>query len=348
MKFRAVLTTFLLSCSFLASGQVVIWYEDFESYEDGVTVADDNNTANPSVDWSHDGAANANKVFATNPISGFNSFFHRQGNSTWTSEVISITGYSDVAISIALKEQTCEAGDKIETFYSLDGGGAVEFGDGNGDGVFNLTTNNITGLSGSTLVITVVTTSGQVDDKHKFDDILVQGMNVLPVGLSSLLTKTNGREVQVSWTTITELYNDFFSLEYSVDGKTWELLADIPGAFYSTQELSYSYTFLPEFTLGYCRLSQTDLDGKIRYFPVVTIVSEVNSMEAFPNPFENSLTISLPPINEEQLKVYSISGQLKHTQKIKEGTALISLSTNDWERGTYLVYFGNHVLKVIK
>ncbi len=166
--------------SFDAHAQTIIWSEDFESYADGDVIAVDNNGTNPAPDWSFSPGSMTNKVFATNPITGNLSFYHRQGISTWTTETIDISGYTNVSISLNLKEQTCESGDKIETFYSIDGAVPIEFGDGNGDAGFNLTSNIVNNLNGNSLVLTVVTTSDAVDDKHKFDDILIEGTVSMP------------------------------------------------------------------------------------------------------------------------------------------------------------------------
>ncbi|MDG2450438.1 MAG: LamG domain-containing protein, partial [Saprospiraceae bacterium] len=174
MKITILLSLFFFSL-YNTYGQTTIWSEDFESYADHAGVAVDNQVVNPAVDWTHDGAASANKVRTVSPISGSASFLHRNGISTWTSESIDISGYTNVTITLNLNEITCEAGDKIETFYNLDGAGAIEFGDGNGDGDFDNETNTVGGLSGSNLVITVLTTSNQGNDKHRFDDIDVSG-----------------------------------------------------------------------------------------------------------------------------------------------------------------------------
>lgn len=176
--------------------QTVIWSEDFESYTDGDTEAVDNNTANPSIDWSFGPGSAVNKVFANNPITGSLSFYHRQGTSTWTTETIDISMYSNVSISINLKETTCEDGDMIGTFYNIDESGPIEFGDGNGDGTFGTVANSVEGLNGNTLVLSVTTTSADIDDKHKFDDILIQGE--LDVSIEDLnLTGNENNDISI-------------------------------------------------------------------------------------------------------------------------------------------------------
>ncbi len=183
MKFSLFRNPFVLWVCLLAgssvhntlNAQTIIWSEDFEEYMDGDTIAQNFNTTNPSIDWSYGPGSMVNKVFATNPISENLSFYHRQGTSTWMTETIDISSYSGVSISLNLNELTCENGDKIETFYILDGNSPIEFGHGNGDGNFNDTVNTVNNLNGNTLVLSIITTSDSIDDKHRFDNILIQG-----------------------------------------------------------------------------------------------------------------------------------------------------------------------------
>ncbi len=177
---RFILVVSILFIVGQAYSQTTIWSEDFEGYNDGDTVALDNNSANSSPDWSYGPGSQVNKVFATQPINGNLSFYHRQGTSTWTTEVIDISSFTNVSITLNIKEQTCEANDKMETFYSIDGGTPIEFGDGNGDGNFNSAVNTVNNLSGSTLELSILTVSDAIDDKHKFDDIVIEGIVSTP------------------------------------------------------------------------------------------------------------------------------------------------------------------------
>lgn len=306
----ALILSFILFAG-AAKAQVTIWSEDFESYADGATVAVDNNTANPAVDWSHDGGATVNKVFATNPITGTRSFFHRNGNSTWTTEAIDISGHSNISISINLNELTCEAGDKIETFYDIDAAGPVEFGDGNGDGAFNNATNSVSSLNGSSMVITVVTTSDNGNDKHKFDDIIVQGTLVLPIELVYFSAKAKRRHVVLEWQTASEIHNDYFTIERSIDALEWDVVREVQGAGNSASHLNYkAIDKKPYPGISYYRLKQTDFDGQYEYSDIVSVQVKLTNpkISSYPNPTRDQITLEGDKLELQQVRIFSKLG----------------------------------------
>jgi len=82
---RLILLVCILSSILIKTGanaQTVIWSEDFETYTDGDTLAVDNNTVNPLLDWSYGPGSVVNKVFGTNPINGNLSFYHVNSRCT--------------------------------------------------------------------------------------------------------------------------------------------------------------------------------------------------------------------------------------------------------------------------
>lgn len=174
--------TLFLCCLFISFGvysQTTIWSVDFETgYADNDASAQDNNLP-AGADWTKSGSpSNWWRVESDNFLTGSLSMSGRNtdGVMTWTSETITISGYSNVSISINIKENGYDNdGDYIRTYYDI-GGGDIEFGVGNGEGNFGGTANNtITGLSGTTLTITVLVNNDDGNDRGIFDDILVQG-----------------------------------------------------------------------------------------------------------------------------------------------------------------------------
>ncbi|MBL1144106.1 MAG: T9SS type A sorting domain-containing protein [Bacteroidetes bacterium] len=165
----------LFISNFLA--QTTIWSENFETgYSDNDETAQDNNLPS-GADWTKTGSpSNWWRVESDNVLSGNYSMSGRNTNGimTWTSETITISGYTNVSISISLKEVNCEAGDYIETYYNI-GSGNVEFGAGNGDGNFNAVTNSITNLNATSLIIVVKLLNNSGNERLIFDNILVQG-----------------------------------------------------------------------------------------------------------------------------------------------------------------------------
>ena len=104
-----------------------------------------------------------------------------------------------------------------------------------------------------------------------------QNVNLLPVDpfpieLLSFNAEMERDHVKVTWVTASEINNDYFTLERSSDGHTWEILTFIEGAGNSNQKLSYGFKdFNPLNGISYYRLKQTDFDGAYEYFTPVAV-----------------------------------------------------------------------------
>lgn len=82
----------------------------------------------------------------------------------------------------------------------------------------------------------------------------------LPISLISF-TGTKGNKLE--WVTETEINNDCFILESSLDGISWKVLYTLPGAGNSLVTSNYTYldNNYERDTINYYRLSQIDFDG---------------------------------------------------------------------------------------
>jgi hypothetical protein len=78
---------------------------------------------------------------------------------------------------------------------------------------------------------------------------------------------------KVHWTTNSERLNDHFTLERSGDAVNWKIINQQAGAENATGLLNYTFedfTYEPG-TVNYYRLSQTDYDGTLEVFDVITV-----------------------------------------------------------------------------
>lgn len=96
--------------------------------------------------------------------------------------------------------------------------------------------------------------------------------HVLPVKLISFEANVNERSVELHWVTSTEISNDYFTIEKSMDGKNWEIVSIVPGAGNSYQILDYyELDYKPKKGVSYYRLQQTDYNGAFTYSNVVPV-----------------------------------------------------------------------------
>lgn len=84
----------------------------------------------------------------------------------------------------------------------------------------------------------------------------------LPISLLNFDATPILDAVKLEWTTLTETNNDYFTIERTKDGVSFETIAKIYGAGNSNTLLNYSlYDEKPYTGLSYYRLTQTDFDG---------------------------------------------------------------------------------------
>lgn len=94
----------------------------------------------------------------------------------------------------------------------------------------------------------------------------------LPISLLFFECKMEGRINYLSWSTITEKNNDFFTVERSNDGVSFEEISIINGSGNSNEIKEYSFqdhNFLAE--INYYRLKQTDFDGMYDFSKLISI-----------------------------------------------------------------------------
>ena len=96
----------------------------------------------------------------------------------------------------------------------------------------------------------------------------------LPVELLFFKGTVQGNNVILTWGTVTETDNDYFTISRSTNATDFKNITYIKGAGNSTALLSYSYTDFAvsdSFDVLYYRLQQTDFNGKTSYKEIVPI-----------------------------------------------------------------------------
>ncbi len=149
----------------------------------------------------------------------------------------------------------------------------------------------------------------------------------------------------MNWETASEINNDFFTIEKSSDGKTWEFLTQVSGAGESTTSLNYSYQD-HELCAGTCyyRLRQTDYDGTEEVSSAVFVTNDasgMNLLNVYPNPVTASCTVSYTTTVYEtvELIIYSAVGEEVYVAKLvcAEGENIFNVSTDILTTGLYFM-----------
>lgn len=165
----------------------------------------------------------------------------------------------------------------------------------------------------------------------------------LPVTLTSfnglLLTNT----VILNWATATEVNNERFDIERSMNGIEFEKIGVVKGKGNSNQVENYSFedNSVNELSNPYMfyRLKQVDFNGKFEYSNII-LIKKPNSTPSvciYPNPANTTLTIEQKDAEllNNTLQIIGMDGKVFIEMQINEKLAMVDISILN--KGIYYV-----------
>lgn len=167
----------------------------------------------------------------------------------------------------------------------------------------------------------------------------------LPVEITDYKLRCTSTGSLFTWTTASETNNDYFTIEKSENMLDWKISSTLSGAFNSNNEIEYESIdedMVKDKTVYY-RLKQTDVDGKFKYFDVLSILCSfnndlleiigVNASEVGVNLIVK--TNGLSPVN---IYLSDMTGKIVAEKEITpvKGANLISLENTGLSSGIYI------------
>ena len=160
----------------------------------------------------------------------------------------------------------------------------------------------------------------------------IQASNPLPIELLTFTGKALDEGNLLEWTTASEIENQGFTIESSMDAVTFFPIGELEGAGNSNVELDYE--FLDRNALSgitYYRLLQTDFDGAQDHSHIVAIDRQEQDLEieAYPNPVNDILHIRIAEdrFSVDRFEITDYIGQIVW----KEGNSTGELSKSIYE-----------------
>jgi len=172
----------------------------------------------------------------------------------------------------------------------------------------------------------------------------------LPITLVDYTVKAVAKTSKLNWTTATEINNDYFTVEKSIDGKDWTLFANVKGSGNSSNEINYELTDSQPFLgTNYYRLSQYDFNGDMEILGIkaVQFNNEQLDITIHPNPVVDKLTISIgSELGIEECILYNNVGRKVKLIRINSPQTKIDMS--DLIKGIYHLQISDKHFKIMK
>jgi hypothetical protein len=162
----------------------------------------------------------------------------------------------------------------------------------------------------------------------------------LPITLVSFnASRINTDEVQLTWTTATEINNKGFEVEQSEDGTNFQQIGFVDGKGNSTTIQQYSHTTIQP-NSNYYRLKQIDYDGKFSYSPIRYVEGTASKLYFAPNPTTNEVHLkgNIKADDVLNLEVVGTDGQIlwRGKGKATEVENSLNIALKNFKAGLYL------------
>ena len=189
----------------------------------------------------------------------------------------------------------------------------------------------------------VASTTPDIDSDGEEDYLDSDNQTALPIELVRFSARYRNGVVIVEWETATELNNDFFTIERSLNATDFEVLTTLPGAGNSQERISYQWSDLkPISGNSYYRLKQTDFDGQFTYSDIELVTFSSNGafeVKVFPNPASELLSVTFDGglnLNEVKIRLVDVSGKQVFSKIFTENQE-IAINVSNLNRGIYLI-----------
>ena len=211
--------------------------------------------------------------------------------------------------------------------------------DRDGDGFADNDVTPLTGtVSGSTITFTGVTFVN--NDKFTLGSINF-AQTPLPVELTDFYVQSNAENVDVLWTTASELNADYYLLSKSKSGKSFENFAQVKANGTKSTISNYKERDeTPYSGISYYQLTQVDFDGRTTvYGPISVNRQQDQSFVLVPNPTTGAFQLksAISTDGNTNLAIFSSVGKLMKQLILSPEDLNIKLIDLDLKSGVYFV-----------
>ncbi|WP_181307722.1 T9SS type A sorting domain-containing protein [Rufibacter sp. XAAS-G3-1] len=170
---------------------------------------------------------------------------------------------------------------------------------------------------------------------------------VLPVSWLYVKAERKKQQVNVHWATASEVNNDRFEVEYSLDGKNFTFVGKVAGSGNSNIQQEYSFQHVSSATaITYYRVKQIDYDGKFEYSKVVAVQqtsgTTLTQITLYPNPSHDYLHLSNITLEASaSVEILDLHGRNVGKVTPQGNGATLVIPVQQLPAGTYLLRIKN-------
>jgi len=267
------------------------------------------------------------------------------GGITYNSEV-RITGFNNAYWDYNSATISKVVNGTLETYGPAGGGDRTLIGDG--ISIVELTFP----LGVTQIAIDIYVRANSAGEEFWMDDFFMLGSGsggfALPVDLINFGVGTNDlNNVVIEWSTLSQVNNDYFTIQRSLDAFEWFDVIEIPGAGNTNSQMDYHYEDKnPYLGLSYYRLVQTDYDGKFEVFSPKSVRvknQKTIGLKIIPNPSIDYIEIDLVHTSEDvklynhDIQIYDIEGNKIYKKHFIGDISDFKINIENFKSGIYVV-----------
>ena len=173
--------------------------------------------------------------------------------------------------------------------------------------------------------------------------------NALPIDLLSFGGECENGRVQLEFVVASQVNNDYFTIERSMDAYKWNEVGVIAGEGNTNTQVTYNWTDDNPFNgVSYYRLAQTDYDGITKRFDPIAVSCEtlVTGYSVYPNPANEVLNIDIELTshqgNDVEIEIVDINGRVIQSQnapQLDRGYNHLEVDLSEIPSGVYMINF---------
>ncbi len=226
------------------------------------------------------------------------------------------------------------------------GGSSCDGGDGGKGGTSGQSGTGIGAGGGGCGTSVATSVSGSGTDGQ----VTVTIVNALPVTYTFFKVETTQtNKARLLWQTASELNNDRFEIEKSIENQDFQTIGVIQGSGTSNQLIDYAFIDNDVSGNSCYRIKQVDYDGHLEFSALACFTPKLRTeISIFPNPFKNYIRISgLNAKKQTKVELLDMQGRTLLSE-IHNNTTDLEISTEMADPGSYILKVNGQASRVVK